>query len=141
MIFCDRLMLSPGPFVRSLRGGPGALAHSLVVGLYNVWMWRFSLALCFLLRSAYRSTSIFFSRAGIGILSLVKACFPIDTWTSLNQLVPDNDQFWDLAEAVSGCFRSLTCGPCDEVRSVLLAIWFFSVARSTPLASQAVGPR
>ena len=72
MIFCNRLMLSPGPFARSLRGGPGVLAHSLVVWLYNVWMWRFSLALCFLLRSAYRSTNIFFSGAGMGILLVTR---------------------------------------------------------------------
>ena len=64
---------------------------------YNVWIWRLSLALCWS-RRAYRLTLIFFSGAGIGILSLVKAFFAMDIWTSLSHLVPDNDQFWDLAD-------------------------------------------
>ena len=98
---CNHPLLSLGPlcplFVR--RAGCSWLTPSRLA--VPLWMGRFSLVLCFFLASAGQIDEYLLQRGWSEnyVRSFMEAIFPVDTWTSLNQLMSDNDQFFtDLAE-------------------------------------------
>ena len=79
-------------------------------------MGRFSLVLCFFLASAGQIDEYLLQRGWSEnyVRSFMEAIFPVDTWTSLNQLMSDNDQFFmDLAEEMPDC-------PLESLRADLV---------------------